>query len=513
MGALLVLSGALGRRYNVFTALALAALLMTAIEPLLIYDAGFQLTTLATLGIPLLTPPLQRLLIFALGRLGHGIGAGIAESLAVTMAAQIATLPVLALTFGEVSLIAPIANLLTVPLLAPLLVLGGLLALFGAIGVPLFGGLALALSWVVWPLLWYVNAAIALCAALPGAALAVVGLPLVVAWIYYLLLAIGGWRLAPLLRRWAAILHAQQTHARIGRSAIVALLVVALLGAGGAAAPALATGEVAHLDFLDVGPGGAATLLRLPSGMTVLLDGGPNGPGLEGALAGRLPFWQHTLDLAVLTDHRAGAIRGLDDAATHFTITRAVDAGALHPTREYLAWRDAMTHAGAAYAQVRQGDVLHLDEMTTMTVLAPPQSLYPSQQGATTASNDLILRLDTPGLRALLLGAADSYALDALAGSGQSLSADVVELALVPGETLDMSGALGDVLFKAHPRLVVICDAPIAPDSATARQRVHGENWTSDADAATALGALVYRTSEAGVISLSGDASGWHLGG
>jgi hypothetical protein len=176
-----------------------------------------------------------------------------------------------------------------------------------------------------------------------------------------------------------------------------------------------------------------------------------------------------------LTDHRAGAIRGLDDAATHFAITRAVDAGALHPTREYLAWRDAMAHAGAAYAQVRQSDALHLDETSTVTVLAPPQALYPSQQGVTTASNDLILRLDTPGLRALLLGAADSYALDALAGSGQSLSADVVELALVPGETLDLSGALGDVLFKAHPRLVVICNAPVEPDSATARQtRVAG---------------------------------------
>ena len=513
MGALLVLSGALGRRYNVFTALALAVLLMTAFEPLLIYDAGFQLTTLATLGIPLLTPPLQRLLMLGLGKLGHGIGAGIAESLAVTMAAQIATLPILALTFGEVSLIAPIANLLTVPLLAPLLVLGGLLALFGAIGVSIFGGLALALSWVVWPLLWYVNNAIALCASLPGAALAVVGLPLVVAWTYYLLLTIGGWRMAPLLRRWTAALNTQRAHARISRSAIIALLVVALLGAGGAAAPALASGEAAHLDFLDVGPGGAATLLRLPSGITVLLDGGPDGPALEGALAGRLPFWQHTLDLALLTDHRAGAVRGLDDVATHFTIIRAVDAGALHPTTEYLAWRDAMTHAGAAYAQVRQGDVLHLDESTTLTVLAPPQALYPSQQGVTTASNDLILRLDTPGLRALFLGAADAYALDALAGSGQSLSADVVELALVPGETLDLSGALGDVLFRAHPRLVVICDAPVAPDSATARKRVHGENWTSDADAANALGALIYRTSEAGAISLSGDAGGWSLGG
>jgi len=374
MGALLVLSGALGRRYNVFTALALAVLLMTTFEPLLIYDAGFQLTTLATLGIPLLTPPLQRLLMLGLGKLGHGIGAGIAESLAVTMAAQIATLPILALTFGEISLIAPIANLLTVPLLAPLLVLGGLLALFGAIGVSVFGGLALALSWIVWPLLWYVNNAIAVCASLPGAALAVVGLPLVIAWTYYLLLIIGGWRLAPLLRRWTAALNTQRAHARISRSAMIALLVVALLGAGGAAAPALASGEAAHLDFLDVGPGGAATLLRLPSGITVLLDGGPDGPALEGALAGRLPFWQHTLDVAVLTDHRAGAVRGLDDAATHFTITRAVDAGVLHPTTEYLAWRDAMTHAGAAYTQVRQGDVLHLDESTTLTVLAPPHA-------------------------------------------------------------------------------------------------------------------------------------------
>ncbi len=513
MGGLLVLSGSLGRRYNVFSALALAALLMTASEPLLIYDAGFQLTTLATLGIPLLTPPLQRVLLTVLGRLGHGVGEGIAESLAVTMAAQIATLPVLALTFGEVSLIAPIANLLTVPLLAPLLILGGLLAVCGATGVALLGALAVALSWVVWPLLWYVNNTIALCASIPGAALAVVGIPLVVAWGYYLLLTIGGWRLAPILRRLSAARSEHTGHVRLGRSALIVLLAVALLGAGGAAAPALAAGKTAHLDFLDVGPGGAATLVRLPSGVTALIDGGPDGPALESALAGHLPFWQRSLDLAVLTDYRAGAMRGLDDVATHFTVSRSVDAGILHPTRDYLAWRDTMTHAGATYTQVRQGDQLHLDETTTLTVIAPPQSLYPQQQSSTTASNDLIVRLDAPGLRALLLGAADTYALDALAHSGEPLSADVVELALVPGETLDLSGALGDVLYAAHPRLVVICDAPIAPDSATARKRVHGETWTSDGDAATALGALIYRTSTAGAISLSGDSGGWQLGG
>lgn len=518
MGALLVLAGSLGRQYNIYTSLALAALLMTASEPLLLYDAGFQLTMLATLGIPLLTPTLQRLLQRALGNVSQGAGSLVTESLAVTMAAQIATLPVLALTFGEVSLIAPIANLLTVPLLAPLLILGGLLATCGLTGVGLFTALGMGLSWVVWPLLWYTNHMIELCAALPGAVLIAADIPLTVAFAYYALLVAGGWRLAPLLRRWNAMRTARYQqhptrHSQLSRSALVGALGLALLGAGGATVPALAAGQTAHLDFLHVGPGGAATLVRLPSGITVLVDGGPDGPALENTLAGRLPFWQHTLDLAILTDHRAGALRGLDDAAGHFAITRAVDAGMSHPTREYLAWRDAMAHAGATYTQTRQGDTLHLDSTTTLTVLAPPQTLYPSQTGTTTASNDLILRLDTPGLRVLLLGAADEYALDALTGSGQSLSADVVELALVPGEPLDLSGVLGDVLRLAHPRLIIVCDAPISPDSVTARKRVHGVTWTSDADAATALGALIYRTSEAGTISLSGDSHGWQLGG
>jgi competence protein ComEC len=513
MGALLVLGGSLGRQYNIFTAIALAVLLMTAGDPLLIYDAGFQLTTLATLGIPLLTPPLQRLLLLALGRLGRSGGvAAIAEALAVTMAAQLATLPVLALTFGEVSLVAPLANLLTVPLLAPLLILGGLLALCGAVGVGVTSALALALSWVVWPLLWYVDNAIAICANLPGAALAAVGIPLVVAWGYYALLIVGGWRLAPRLRRWSAPLREQTGRRHVSRGVVVALLTLALLGAGGAAVPAMEASRIAHLDFLNVGPGGAATLLRLPSGVTVLLNGGPDGPALETALAGRLPFWQHTLDLAILTDYRAGAVRGLNDAASHFTIDRAVDAGALHPTREYLAWRDAMAHAGARYTQIRQGNALQLASDTTLTVLAPQSTLYTTQQGTTTASNDLILWLDTPGLRVLFLGAADAFALDALAGSGLSLRADLVELALVPGETLDLSGALGDILRLAHPRLVVIDDAPVAPDSATALRRVHGVTWTSDGDAAVALDALIYRTSAAGEISLGGDGDGWSLG-
>jgi competence protein ComEC len=96
MGALLALAPALGRAYNVYTALVLAACVMTAIEPSVLYDAGFQLTVLATFGLPLLVAPIQR--CFAIGLRWLPAGGVAAELLAVTLAAQIATLPVLALT-------------------------------------------------------------------------------------------------------------------------------------------------------------------------------------------------------------------------------------------------------------------------------------------------------------------------------------------------------------------------------------------------------------------------------
>lgn len=445
--------------------LALAALVMTAVEPAVIYDAGFQLTTLATFGLPLLVPPLREWLAARLGRLP---AAGtIAESLAVTVVAQLATLPVLALTFHQLSLVAPLANLLTVPLLAPLMVLGALLA--GATLLPGTLGtlLTLALAWVTWPLLWLVDAAIALCAALPAAALPVGDLAGAVAWVYYALLVLLLWRLAPRLRAIVARAGSHRGHVRLSRGLLAVLLALAALGSCGAAVPAVGAmaARQTRLDFLAVGPGGAAMLLRLPSGTAVLIDGGPDGPALEAALADKLPLWRRTLDLALLTDPRPGELRGLQDAATHFAIARIADAGMAHPSADYLAWLDAAGRAGATRSQVREGDVIALGAQTALRVLAPPLDLYPPGEGDTTASNDLIVRLEAPGLRALLLGAADSYALDALAYSGEPLAADVVELALVRGQPLDLAGPIGRVLRAAHPRLVIITSAPINPDS------------------------------------------------
>ena len=143
-----------------------------------IYDAGFQLTVLATLGLPLFVSPIQRALAAPVQRIPGAVI--VAELLAVTIAAQLATLPVLAVTFHQISLIAPLANLLTVPLLAPLLVVGAALATIGltvAFAQPLLLGATLTLGWIAWPLLWYVNRAIEASAAAPFAALTATDIP------------------------------------------------------------------------------------------------------------------------------------------------------------------------------------------------------------------------------------------------------------------------------------------------------------------------------------------------
>ena len=225
----------------------------------------------------------------------------------MTMAAQIATLPVLALTFGEVSLIAPIANLLTVPLLAPLLVLGGLLASVGALGSRAIGcaGGGIELGCLAAALVCQRYDSTLRVATGRGAGRC--GLPLVVAWGYYLLLTIGGWRLRPFLRRLTAARSEQTGMFALAGARLSCCWLSRCLALAGRPRLHWPLAKQPISTFSMSVRVARRRCVRLPSGVTALMDGGPDGPTLEGALAGHLPFWQHSLDLAVLTDHRAGA--------------------------------------------------------------------------------------------------------------------------------------------------------------------------------------------------------------
>src|SRR5690606_5340200 len=142
MATTLIAAERVGRPNSSWRALLLVAALMVAANPLIIrHDVGFQLSFVAVGGILAGLPYRDRLLPFVPESLG------LRSLLAMTLSAQLATLPLVLLHFGSVPLLGAAANILVVPVLPFVLLLGMASAAAGAMGAPLLlGAPAWALS-------------------------------------------------------------------------------------------------------------------------------------------------------------------------------------------------------------------------------------------------------------------------------------------------------------------------------------------------------------------------------
>ncbi len=147
MASLLLIAQAYGRTYDILRALLFAGTVMILINPfLLLYDIGFQFSFMATLGLVLIAPKFEGLLIEGFYKIG------LKEFLFATIATQIAVLPLLLYYIGEVSLIAVVVNVLVLPLVAPAMLatfLAGVVALFSTqLAIPFAFAAHLALSYI-----------------------------------------------------------------------------------------------------------------------------------------------------------------------------------------------------------------------------------------------------------------------------------------------------------------------------------------------------------------------------
>lgn len=139
MGTIALTAERLGRRGSVGTILIVSAAVMLLANPLLfLWDAGFQLSFLATLGIVYVTPILEKKITWANKWFGK-----IREPLITTLAAIIATTPLIMYQFGRFSLVAPLVNILVL-WVVPWLMLLGFLAVVGS---ALFFPLGQAIAW------------------------------------------------------------------------------------------------------------------------------------------------------------------------------------------------------------------------------------------------------------------------------------------------------------------------------------------------------------------------------
>jgi competence protein ComEC len=149
MGSLVLTAKQLGRKTSMTNILLLAAVAMLIVQPRLLRDdVGFQLSALSTIALVYFAAPVEKWFSFVPKT------AALRESLSATVAATLFTLPIILFSFGQFSLLSPIANLLILPVL-PYAMAFGVLALFiGAIsfslGVFVAGPAWALLSYVLW---------------------------------------------------------------------------------------------------------------------------------------------------------------------------------------------------------------------------------------------------------------------------------------------------------------------------------------------------------------------------
>lgn len=162
MGFMALLAMNLGRMNKSINALLLVASVMLILNPkILLSDIGFQLSFSAVLGLIYILPFFQKWF----EKIPEILG--IKSAVEMTLAAQITTLPLIIYYFGRLSIIAPLANILVVPILPFILILGLLVVLISSI----FIGLAKFIFLPVWALLSLVIEIIQFLARVPGASL------------------------------------------------------------------------------------------------------------------------------------------------------------------------------------------------------------------------------------------------------------------------------------------------------------------------------------------------------
>ncbi|MCE7986952.1 MAG: DNA internalization-related competence protein ComEC/Rec2 [Caldilinea sp. CFX5] len=434
MGGLFVTATAIGRRSTALVSLAAACWVITLVNPLTLWDVGFQLSSAATAGLILFMPDLtarfeqwwtpkakgnaaltitQQLMSF-LRTLAE-------DGLLVTIAANITTLPLVIYYFQRLSAVSLLTNFAVAPVQPYIMLWGTLGVVAGALGLTWLAWLLLLLPWL--SLVWTV-AVVQWTAALPGASLEIANYDLTSLLLTYGVIALCYWRSAL-----SASLQGGKVWVRTtALPRLVSWGAAALLAVGAlllwAALLTQPDGRL-HVYFLDIGQGDGI-LIQTPSGRQVLIDGGASPQRLFSELGAVMPFWDRSLDLLLMTHPDLDHIGAQTFVPDRFSVTTALATavGVAHP--DAAQWRQQMDANGVTIQQQAQGGWLELGDGVALWLLWPTAKGYQGENGDN--ENSLVAKLVYGDFHLLLTGDAGLPAETGLLTAGEPIDATVLKV-------------------------------------------------------------------------------------
>jgi competence protein ComEC len=406
-----------GRPGSGLTAVSIAAAVLTLFDPLIIDDAGFQLSFAATLGLVVLAQPLTTALGGRLQRFSGG--RYVAENLAITAAASVAVLPVIVITFGRVSLVALPANVLATLAFPLILATSAATAVAGALSEDL-GRIVGQVSYLP---LAYVIAVGRLFASLPGASIDVGRAGSLEAVALVAVVALMSLVTTRILRSGEPVERVAAFRAKPALAFAALLLVGSAFALGDTLR---GSPEFLTVAVLDVGQGDAI-LIETPRGHRLLVDGGPSGSRLMQALGRELPSSARYIDLVVLTHGQDDHVTGLVTLLERYEVGSALASPLAGMTSAYAAWEASLQREAVPIREAVAGEWLDLGDGVRLEVLGPgPELLRDTRDDLN--NNSVVLRLAYGDVSFLLTGDLGADGEDALLRHGGDLRSTVLKV-------------------------------------------------------------------------------------
>jgi len=204
-----------------------------------------------------------------------------------------------------------------------------------------------------------------------------------------------------------------------------------------------------HVSFLDVGQGDAILIQK--GNQQVLVDGGPSPQAIGLELGKKMPFWDRTIEMVILTHPSADHVTGLVEVLNRYQVGQVLHPDLDFDSNIYDKWLRLVKEKDIKYTIAQAGQQVNLGDGVVIEVLNPQEPLL-IDTDSDTDNNAAILRLSMGEVSFLLTADMMWEAEFELMYNRANLSSTVLKVAHHGSNT----STTPEFLAVVNPQLAVI---------------------------------------------------------